>query len=185
MVCVGSQRFEPARNSRNNLDLRTVSDELLRPEGCFSIQQELEKSPVGFCWEAEVGTVLGTAHELDATGKDAKCQTLDLLQIWNSMFTEVVNRNNVCDMSADRVRIFSNPNCADFYFDFVARDICVLANSCSETADVRKLSLLNLSVLNDTHFVLGRSILFHHQIFARSWLASKMRSDVFVCGWWL
>tara|TARA_B100000809_G_scaffold256123_1_gene295634 strand:- start:1522 stop:1827 length:306 start_codon:yes stop_codon:yes gene_type:complete len=74
----------------------------------------LEKPRAGFCWEAEVGTVLGTAHELDATGKDAKCQTLDLLQIWNSMFTEVVNPNNVCDMSADRVRIFSNPNCADF-----------------------------------------------------------------------
>ena len=117
----------------------------------------MEKSRVDFCWEAEVGTVLGTAHELDATGKDAKCQTLDLLQIRNSMFTEVVNRNNVCDMSVDRVRIFSNPNCADFYFGFVARDICVLENSCSETADVRKLSLLNLSVLNDTHFVLGRS----------------------------
>ena len=74
----------------------------------------MEETRAGFCWEAEVGTVLGTAHGLDATGKDAKCPTLDLLQIWNSMFTEVVNPNNVCDMSADRVRVFSNPNCADF-----------------------------------------------------------------------
>jgi hypothetical protein len=47
----------------------------------FSIHPELEKSRVDFCWEAEVGTVLGTAHELDATGKDAKCQTLDLLNL--------------------------------------------------------------------------------------------------------